>query len=39
VRACAGLEEAPITGVECLQVLRTIYAFYEAARTGRSQTV
>ena len=39
VRACAGLEEAPITGEECLQVLRTIFAFYEAVKTGRAQNV
>src|SRR5206468_245466 len=36
VRACAGLEEAPITGEECLHVLRTIFAFYEAVKTGRT---
>jgi len=39
VRASAGLEPAPITGEECLHVLKTIFAFYEAARTGRAQTV
>ena len=39
VRACAGLEDAPITGEECLHVLRTIFAFYEAAKTGRTQNV
>jgi predicted dehydrogenase len=39
VRACAGLEEAPITGEECLHVLRTIFAFYEAVKTGRTQNV
>jgi len=39
VRACAGLEDAPITGAECLLVLKTIFAFYEAVRTGRSQSV
>jgi predicted dehydrogenase len=39
VRASAGLEEAPITGAEGLHVLETIFAFYEAARTGRTQSV
>ncbi len=39
VRASAGLEEAPISGAEGLHVLKTIFAFYEAARTGRVQTV
>ena len=32
-------EEAPITGAEALHVLETIFAFYEAARTGRTQSV
>jgi predicted dehydrogenase len=36
VRAAAGLAEPPITGDEALHVLRTIFAFYEAARTGRA---
>jgi predicted dehydrogenase len=39
VRACAGLEPAPISGEECLHVLKAIFAFYEAARTGRAQSV
>ena len=39
VRASAGLEEAPITAEDGLHVLRTIFAFYEAARTGRAQPV
>jgi predicted dehydrogenase len=39
VRASAGLEEAPITPEEGLHVLRTIFAFYEAAKTGRTQEV
>ncbi|MBI1916739.1 MAG: Gfo/Idh/MocA family oxidoreductase [Planctomycetes bacterium] len=39
VRASAGLEEAPISGAEGLHVLETIFAFYEAARTGRTQSV
>jgi predicted dehydrogenase len=39
VRASAGLEEAPITPEEGLHVLRTIFAFYEAAKAGRTQEV
>jgi predicted dehydrogenase len=39
VRASAGLEPAPISPGECLHVLETIFAFYEAARTGKTQTV
>lgn len=39
VRASAGLEPAPITPAESLHVLKTIFAFYEAAKTGRVQTV
>ncbi|HEY7153925.1 MAG TPA: Gfo/Idh/MocA family oxidoreductase [Gemmataceae bacterium] len=39
VRASAGLEEPPITGEEGLHVLRTIFAFYQAAQMGRTQSV
>ena len=39
VRASAGLQKAPITGQECLRVLKTIFAFYRAAQTGRTQVV
>jgi predicted dehydrogenase len=39
VRAAAGLGEPPITGEEALHVLRSIFAFYEASKTGRTQTV
>jgi predicted dehydrogenase len=39
VRAAAGLEEPPVTGEESLHVLKSIFSFYEAARTGRTQTV
>jgi predicted dehydrogenase len=39
VRASAGLEEAPVLPAECLHVLETIFAFYEAARTGQTQNV
>jgi predicted dehydrogenase len=39
VRASAGLDEPPVRGEECLHVLQTIFAFYQAARTGRTQDV
>jgi UDP-N-acetyl-2-amino-2-deoxyglucuronate dehydrogenase len=39
VRASADLEEPPISGDEALHVLRSIFAFYEASKTGRTQTV
>jgi UDP-N-acetyl-2-amino-2-deoxyglucuronate dehydrogenase len=39
VRASAGLAPPPITNEEGLHVLRSIFAFYEAARTGRTQTL
>jgi predicted dehydrogenase len=39
VRASAGLEVPPITPDEGLHVLRSIFAFYEAAKTGRTQTI
>jgi predicted dehydrogenase len=39
VRAAAGLEPAPITPEEGLHVLQTIFAFYEAARTGKARPV
>jgi predicted dehydrogenase len=39
VRASAGLEGPPISADEGLHVLRSIFAFYEAAKTGRVQTV
>jgi predicted dehydrogenase len=39
VRAAAGLEDPPVTGEEGLHVLQTIFAFYDAARTGRTQDV
>ena len=38
-RAAAGLEEPPVTGEESLHILKSIFSFYEAARTGRAQTV
>ena len=39
VRASAGLEPPPVTGAEGLHVLRTIFAFYDAAKLGRTQDV
>lgn len=39
VRAAAGLQDAPITGADGLQVLRTIFAAYRAAETGRTVKV
>jgi predicted dehydrogenase len=39
VRASAGLEPAPISPEEGLHVLETIFAFYQAAQTGRVQSV
>lgn len=39
VRASCGLEEPPVTAEEGLHVLRSIFAFYEAAKTGRTQEV
>jgi predicted dehydrogenase len=39
VRACAGLEPAPITAEESMHVLKAIFAFYRAASTGRMQSV
>lgn len=39
VRAAARLDEAPITGEECLRVLKAIFAAYRAAETGQAQTV
>lgn len=39
VRASAGLEKPPITAADGLQVLKTIFAFYRAVETGRTQKV
>jgi predicted dehydrogenase len=39
VRASAGLEEPPITGRECLRVLKVVYGSYEAAESGKSVVV
>lgn len=34
IKACTGEVEPPITGREALRVLKTIFAFYEAAESG-----
>lgn len=39
VRASLGLEEAPLTAGESLQVIRTVFAAYGAAETGRTEKV
>ena len=39
VRAAAGIEDPPITTDESLQVLKTVFAAYEAASSGRSQRI
>jgi predicted dehydrogenase len=39
VRASAGLQEPPITGEECLHVLKTIFACYRAAESGATQRI
>lgn len=38
-RAAAGLEPAPISGEEGLHVLKTIFAAYRAAETGKTQSI
>lgn len=39
VRASAGLDDAPISGADCLRVLQTVFACYRAAETGRTARV
>jgi UDP-N-acetyl-2-amino-2-deoxyglucuronate dehydrogenase len=39
VRASAGLEEPPISTDEGLHLIKSVYAFYDAAKTGRTQTI
>jgi hypothetical protein len=39
VRSSAGLEEPPVTGEECLHVLKAIFALYRAAETGWAEQV
>lgn len=39
VRASMDLEPAPVTGAECLHVLKTVFACYRAAETGHSQKI
>jgi predicted dehydrogenase len=37
VRAAAGLGEPPMTGEECLHLVKAVYGLYDAARTERVQ--
>lgn len=39
VRACAGLQDAPIDSEDGLRTLQSVFAFYAAAESGRSQKV
>ncbi len=39
VRASLDLEPPPVTGAECLHVLKTVFACYRAAETGHSQKI
>lgn len=39
VRAAIGQGEAPLTANDSLQVLKTVYAAYEAAETGKTQKI
>lgn len=39
VRAAARLEDPPITGEECLRVLKAVFAVYHASETGQAQIV
>ena len=39
VTAALGQSPPPVTGRECLHVLRTIYSLYRAAETGVTQTI
>ncbi|MFH1921123.1 MAG: Gfo/Idh/MocA family oxidoreductase [Planctomycetota bacterium] len=38
-RACAGLQDPPITAVESLDALANVFAAYEAAKSGQTQRV
>jgi hypothetical protein len=39
VRASAGLQKPPITAAESLNALSAVYALYEAAESGKTQTL
>ena len=39
IKASAGTEEAPLTGRDCLQVLRVIFGAYRSSETGREQSI
>jgi predicted dehydrogenase len=38
-RACAGLQEIPLTTDDSLRVLQAVFACYRAAETGQTQSV
>jgi predicted dehydrogenase len=39
VRACAGLQSPPVSNVESLHAVKTVYAIYDAAKSGKTVTV
>lgn len=39
VRASAGLEPPPVSGADCLRVLRVVFGLYEASASGTTVTV
>lgn len=39
VKACAEMTDPPVTATESLRALSTVFAIYDSADTGRSQTV
>jgi len=39
IRASAGLGEPPIATEEGLHLIKSVYAFYDAAKTGRTQSI
>ena len=39
IRASAGTGEAPLTGRDCLQVLRVIFGAYRSSDTGQEQSI
>jgi len=39
VRACAGLQDPPITTEQSLRAIKTVYRLYDAAQTGSTATI
>ena len=39
IKASAGMQKAPLTGRDCLQVLRVIFGAYRSSETGREQSI